>query len=62
MASSEFIDRISRLSQKQLALLTLELQQKLERQSQNTSGPIAVVGMAVLDARQSSPTEVLTAV
>ena len=29
MASSEFIDRISRLSQKQLALHTLELQQKL---------------------------------
>ena len=45
MASSEFIDRISRLSQKQLALLTLELQQKLERQSQ-AAGPVAVVGMA----------------
>ena len=46
MASSEFIDRISRLSQKQLALLTLELQQKLERQQQSASESIAVIGMA----------------
>jgi acyl transferase domain-containing protein/NAD(P)-dependent dehydrogenase (short-subunit alcohol dehydrogenase family)/acyl carrier protein len=45
MAANEFLDRLNRLSPKQLALLALELQQKLERQTQNAPGPIAVIGM-----------------
>ncbi len=47
--SSEFLERITKLSPKRLALLALELQtklDKLEKQQPSQAEPIAIVGMA----------------
>src|SRR5215213_10235228 len=47
--SSEFLERITKLSPKRLALLALELQtklDKLEKQNSSQTEPIAIVGMA----------------
>jgi malonyl CoA-acyl carrier protein transacylase len=47
MASREFLDRLSKLSQKQLALLAIELQDKIERLTKPAAAPpIAIVGMS----------------
>jgi len=43
---SEFLDRISKLSPKRLALLALELNDKLEAAGGRAHEPIAIVGMA----------------
>ncbi len=42
---SDFLQRISQLSPKRLALLAMELQAKLERVEQEQQEPIAVIGM-----------------
>lgn len=47
MASREFLDRLGKLSQKQLALLAIELQDKVERLTKPAAAPpIAIVGMS----------------
>ena len=43
---TDFLDRISKLSPKRLALLALELNEKLEDANRRAREPIAVVGMA----------------
>ncbi|MEO8804850.1 MAG: type I polyketide synthase [Burkholderiaceae bacterium] len=42
---SDFLDRISKLSPKRLALLALELHEQVEAAGQRTAEPIAVIGM-----------------
>ncbi|MDZ7275824.1 MAG: type I polyketide synthase [candidate division KSB1 bacterium] len=42
---SDFLQRISQLSPKRLALLAMELQEKLERLEQEQQEPIAIIGM-----------------
>ncbi|HVY83308.1 MAG TPA: type I polyketide synthase, partial [Steroidobacteraceae bacterium] len=46
MASREFLDRLNKLSPKQLALLALELQEKVDRLGKPATPPIAIVGMS----------------
>src|SRR5262249_19076234 len=46
MATSEFLKRISELSPKRLALLALELQNKLDTAEKQKYAPIAIIGMA----------------
>jgi acyl transferase domain-containing protein/acyl carrier protein/phospholipid N-methyltransferase len=46
MASREFLDRLNKLSPKQLALLALELQEKVDRLGKPAAPPIAIVGMS----------------
>ena len=43
---SALVERISRLSPARLALLALELQEKLDTLEKKTREPIAIVGMA----------------
>ncbi len=42
---SDFLDRISKLSPKRLALLALELHEKAEAAGTHSNEPIAVIGM-----------------
>jgi acyl transferase domain-containing protein len=46
MASREFIERLKGLGPKQLTLLALELQEKVESLSKQTLEPLAIVGMS----------------
>ena len=46
MASREFLERLKGLGPKQLALLALELQEKVERLAKQAAEPIAIVGMS----------------
>jgi acyl transferase domain-containing protein len=46
MPSREFLERLSGLGPKQLALLALELQEKVERLQRQAAEPIAIVGMS----------------
>ena len=43
--NKEFLERISQLSPKKLALLAMELQTKLEASEQKKSEPVAIIGM-----------------
>ena len=44
---SDFIDRISNLSQKRLILLAADLQSRLEAAAQSKPQPIAIIGMGL---------------
>jgi len=46
MASREFLDRLNKLSPKQLALLALQLQERLDKLAKAEAPPIAIVGMS----------------
>ena len=43
---TEFLERVSRLSSKQLLLLALEQQQRIDALEVRARSPIAIVGMA----------------
>jgi hypothetical protein len=43
--NKDFLERISQLSPRKLALLALELQSKLESSQNSKSEPIAIIGM-----------------